>query len=297
MDHKAFLASLSPEQREQLIVRSDARGLVHLAAHWGAIGVCGAWIWFGAPFWQVVLVPQGILLVFLFTLLHETSHKTPFRTGWINEAVWHVCGVVLFLPANWFRYFHFAHHRFTQIPDKDPELASPKPVTLRQYMIHVSGIPLWIGNAKTLVRNAGGTRPEEFVPVARQGQIRTEARIYLCVYLILLGCSLWLATPILFFVWLLPMLLGQPFLRFYLLAEHGLCPTVANMFENTRTTFTNRLVRAIAWNMPYHTEHHSYPSVPFHRLPDLHRLIEPHLRVTANGYAEFNAAYVREALD
>ena len=69
------------------------------------------------------------------------------------------------------------------------------------------------------------------------------------------------------------------------------------MFENTRTTFTSRAVRALAWNMPYHTEHHTYPSVPFHRLPELHRLIEPHLRVTADGYGAFNKAYVGEVLE
>ena len=62
-------------------------------------------------------------------------------------------------------------------------------------------------------------------------------------------------------------LLGQPFLRAYLLAEHARCPHVANMLENTRTTFTTALVRLIAWNMPFHAEHHAYPAVPFHKLP------------------------------
>ena len=67
---------------------------------------------------------------------------------------------------------------------------------------------------------------------------------------------------------MLPVLLGQPALRLYLLAEHGDCPRVANMFENTRTTFTTAMMRFLAWNMPYHVEHHVYPQVPFYRLPD-----------------------------
>ncbi|WP_246694633.1 fatty acid desaturase, partial [Mesorhizobium sp. M2D.F.Ca.ET.147.01.1.1] len=70
-----------------------------------------------------------------------------------------------------------------------------------------------------------------------------------------------------------PALLGQPFLRLYLMAEHGRCPLVANMLENTRTTLTNWFVHKLAWNMPYHAEHHAYPGVPFHQLPEFHRLI------------------------
>jgi len=66
---------------------------------------------------------------------------------------------------------------------------------------------------------------------------------------------------------------------------------VANMFENTRTTFTNRLIRFVAWNMPYHIEHHVYPMVPFHKLPMLHLIAQKHLLVTSNGYMAFNRAY------
>ena len=94
-----------------------------------------------------------------------------------------------------------------------------------------------------------------------------------------------------FWCWMLPLALGQPFLRAYLLAEHGLCPPVANMFENTRTTITTRLVRFLAWNMPYHAEHHAFPTVPFHQLPALHELTKQHLRTTSDGYAAFHAEY------
>jgi len=85
-------------------------------------------------------------------------------------------------------------------------------------------------------------------------------------------------------VWLLPCLLGQPFLRLYLMAEHGRCAFSANIFENTRTTLTNRIIRFLAWNMPYHTEHHALPQVPFHNLPALHAEMQGHHRVLARGY-------------
>jgi fatty acid desaturase len=99
-------------------------------------------------------------------------------------------------------------------------------------------------------------------------------------------------TPILLWVWLVPVLLGQPFLRLYLLAEHGDCPQVANMFENTRTTLTTRAVRFLAWNMPFHVEHHVSPNVPFHHLPTLHGLMRDRLQVTSQGYAAFSRDYL-----
>jgi fatty acid desaturase len=64
------------------------------------------------------------------------------------------------------------------------------------------------------------------------------------------------------------------------------------MFENTRTTYTDALVRFLAWNMPYHTEHHVWPTVPFHRLPDLHALMKEELRVTSPSYRAFARDYV-----
>ncbi|MEP3331345.1 fatty acid desaturase [Sedimentitalea sp.] len=49
----------------------------------------------------------------------------------------------------------------------------------------------------------------------------------------------------------------------------------------------------LAWNMPYHAEHHSFPSVPFHRLPALHQFTREHLKSTSDGYAEFTRDYVQ----
>ncbi|MEM5473551.1 fatty acid desaturase family protein [Hoeflea sp. AS60] len=291
MDHKRFLASLSAEQCRELTETSDARGLMQLALHLGAIGVMAALIVARVPFWPLFMLPQGILLVFLFTLLHEASHQTPFRSRWLNTAAAHVSGFVIFLPPRWFRYFHFAHHRFTQMPGKDPELASPKPESWGQYLLHISGIPVWIDHLGTIMRHAAGRCHDDFVPHAKRPMVRREAWTMIGVYLVLLAGSIASGSTVLVFIWLIPMLLGQPFLRLYLMAEHGRCAYVANMLENTRTTFTNALVRRLAWNMPYHAEHHSYPAVPFHRLPDLHKLAAEHLVETEPGYTHFHRRY------
>ena len=96
-------------------------------------------------------------------------------------------------------------------------------------------------------------------------------------------------APWLFRVWLLPLALGFPVLRLYLLAEHDRCEEVADMLRNTRTTLTNRAVRFLAWNMPFHAEHHAAPSVPFHKLPELHGHVRNRIAVLTPGYRTFTA--------
>ncbi|MGB5836142.1 MAG: fatty acid desaturase [Albidovulum sp.] len=289
-DHKDFLASLPDAEKSALTQTSNRAGLTHLAGHAGLILFCGLLIWLRVPFWPVLLPVQGVLIVFLFTLEHECTHRTPFRSVPLNEWVGRMCGVVLLLPFGWFRYFHLAHHRFTNLPGRDPELEGPKPQNRREWIWHISGLPYWAENARLLLRLCLGRERAEYLPAPALGPIETEARIVLGLYALATATLFW--TPVLFWVWILPALLGQPALRLYLLAEHGDCPTVANMFENTRTTFTNRIVRFLAWNMPFHTEHHVFPSVPFHKLPTLHRRMRTALRVTEDGYVAFTRAYL-----
>lgn len=292
MDHRDIIASLTPEERSRLTAKSDAAGLAQLFAHWGAIAIIGSLIAAKVPFWPLLMLPQGILIVFLFTLLHETVHRTAFETQWLNDAVARVCSLALALPADWFRYFHFAHHRFTQDPENDPELAFPKPETLRQYLVHVSGIPLWWGHLKTLYANAAGGSQESYVPPKGRPKVSAEARAMIVFYAVLILLAVYFQLSVLLYVWIIPALLGQPFLRLYLLAEHGRCPFVANMLENTRTTLTNWVVRKLAWNMPFHAEHHAYPGVPFHQLPQFHALIERYLKVVEPGYVSFHEKYL-----
>jgi fatty acid desaturase len=294
MDHREIVTSLTQEQRDHLTGKSDLPGLPFLVLHLGGILVLGTLIAIEVPFWPLLMIPQGILIAFLFTLLHETIHQTAFRSIWLNEAVARIASFMLALPADWFRYFHFAHHRFTQDPAKDPELAFAKPETPWQYALHVSGLPVWRGHVKTLALNTMGRCRDEFVPPKGQGKVRLEARLMLLAYAAVIGLSVYFRTPLLIFAWIIPALIGQPFLRLYLLAEHGRCPYVTNMLENSRTTLTSIIVRRLAWNMPYHAEHHAYPSVPFHRLPEFHRLIETHLKQVEKGYVRFHAKYLGE---
>lgn len=112
-----------------LTQRSDAAGFAQLAGHFAALVATGYLISssIGTYWLPLALLVHGFVLVFLFAPLHETIHRTAFRSRWVNTAVSWFCGAALMLPPDYFRAFHFTHHRYTQNPERDPELGYAKP--------------------------------------------------------------------------------------------------------------------------------------------------------------------------
>ncbi|MBS0221886.1 MAG: fatty acid desaturase [Proteobacteria bacterium] len=254
--------------------------LIRIASHLGAIGVVGALILLvhhrlGLAWALPLIVCQGFLVAFLFMALHETVHKTAFRTRWLNLAVGHLCGAAIGFPYEYYSVFHWEHHRHTQDPARDPELlVMPAPRSRMHLVLAFSGALQVYGRIKLMLIHAiTGRVTAPWVPADKQALIVREARSYLLAYILLLTGSVLLRTPALLLVWIVPLLFGQFFLRPYLYAEHTGCGRSRDAFENTRTTYASGFVKWFAWNMPYHVEHHAYPSVPFHALRELNGLI------------------------
>lgn len=84
--------------------------------------------------------------------------------------------------------------------------------------------------------------------------------------------------------WLLPVILGEPVMRAIRMTEHVGRPTTHLMRENTRSNLVSLPWRFLCWNMNYHAEHHYAPSVPFHALPRLHRLLKEVVHIENGGY-------------
>jgi fatty acid desaturase len=271
--------------------RSDARGLAQFLWHLACLAATGLLVWrtAGTP-WLVLSLPlHGLVTIFLFAPLHETIHRTAFKSRWLNDSVAWVSGAVLLLPPEFFRAFHFAHHRHTQDPELDPELVGPPTNTLGRYLWRISGLAYWRERVRTTLRLAlTGRITEPFIPVRQQAAVVREARRLLLFYGLLAAASLALQSWALVLYWVLPVLIGQPFLRLYLIAEHGACPLVPDMLKNSRTTRSNALMRRLAWNMPFHAEHHAYPALPFHALPAAHGLLAEHIAVQSPGYIAAN---------
>ncbi len=280
---------LDPETVNRLIQRSNFAGLCRIIQQILALIVMGFIFWetSGVVAW---LAGFGycLLLVFCFCPLHESIHASVFASPGMNKLVGFVCGLILILPPRFFNGFHMAHHKYTQIAERDPELLTPKPTTIRQYLWYVSGTPYLIAQITGLTRHALG-KTALYIPDNRVRAVVNEARLFCLIYL---GIIVWTAVTgnlLFLWVWFVPFLIGQPFLRMFLLAEHTGCPEVADMIANTRTTLTNPLLRWLFWNMNYHTAHHSYAGIPFFRLPEANRLLSGKLQHVSNGYLRFNA--------
>lgn len=288
---QAAPGAVSHARLRELSRRRDGPAAIRMASHIGAIGLVGGVAAFptvlDSPLWVVpAVVCQAFLVAFLFMPLHETVHKTAFRTRWANVALGHLCGLAIGFPYEYYSVFHWEHHRHTQDHDRDPELLVMPPLTSdAKLLLAFSGALQVAGRLKLLLKDAiTGTVAVPWVPADKRHLIVREARLYLLAYGLLFAGSVGLQSPVLLPAWIGPLLIGQLLLRPYLFTEHTGCGRARSAFDNTRTTYTNALVRWFAWNMPYHVEHHAHPSVPFHALPELNGLVAARLKHSEQGY-------------
>jgi fatty acid desaturase len=286
---------LSGPEVRQLSRRSDRRGALQVALHVASVIACGFLV-ARANAWTLLpaMLLLGLVQAALFAPVHETMHLTAFASRRANAIVGWLAGCPALFNWHYYTAYHLAHHRFTQDRERDPELIVPPPSAMDSYLLRVLGVNYWRARFAIIADCwRGDLSGHPFVPPAARARIILSVRaMSLFVAALAIASALvfgWWA-PLVF--WIVPQLLGQPFLRLYLLTEHTLCSEDANGLTNTRTTLTNRAVRLLMWNMSYHAEHHLYPSIPFHRLPDAHLAVRARLGVLQPGYANWHISYL-----
>jgi fatty acid desaturase len=275
------LALLGPERLRQLSRRSDARGLLQLAGHLGALLVTAAALTAAWGTWAAVpvFVLHGYLLASLYAMQHEANHRTAFRSRWLNELVTAFTGFVIVYPARWERWFHFAHHRHTQDPDKDPEILARSPYTLGSYIVALSAATYFYRRLKTVVDLAAGRIPAYayWLTEEQRRVVVAEARWHMAGYAVIAAGSIATGSWAALVYWLLPMWVAKPLHLLQSLGRHVGLTHEADTLRNTRTLLVPAPVRWVLWNMPYHTVHHTFPSIPFHALPVAHREVQARL--------------------
>jgi fatty acid desaturase len=257
-----------------LCMPCDRAGARQLLSHVGALGASGAALWWLRDTWWAVPVflVHGTLINFLYAGQHELSHGTVFRAGRLNEWVGRVLGFLLLYPRTFDQVQHMAHHRHTQDWARDGELARG-PYRLSSYLLWMSGISYWYTRMRRIVRFSLGIVTEPYLPAYRHGELVREARLHLLGYGAILAVSIATRSAAALLLWLAPMLAMKFTHQLQNTIEHLGLAHDDNLFTNTRSTRTNAIMRWMAWQMPYHTAHHAFPAVPFHRLPRLHSLL------------------------
>ncbi len=297
---------LAPGELKELLTRRDAPAWWRLGGHLLFLLVTG-WAWLAywyplpgmAPMPLVVAMPAlvlyGLGLATMFAPMHECVHRTAFKTNSCNDAVGWFAGLLSFYNSTFYRHYHGWHHRFTQIAGKDPELEDRKPTSFIGYLIEISGLTWWVGKIRThLLLAAGRIDDRPYVPAQARAEVIRSVRLQLLTYAVLIAASLWFESWWFALGWLIPLIIGEPFLRVFVLSEHTGCTHDGDRYGNTRTTYTLPLVRFLMWEMPFHAEHHRHPAAPFHALERLHAKMRPHLKhLDAAGYLEVQRGIIR----
>ncbi len=294
-------APIAPDELRRLQQRSDARGLLRLLGHLLAIACTGFVYGLArqrhAPLLlqAVCAVALGFTLVTMFATMHESVHRTAFKSRWLNDTVGWFAGLLSFYNSTFYRPYHGWHHRYTQLKGQDPELEDAKPTSLLDYFVQLSGLPWWLGKLRTHFRLAAGqTSSYGFLNEETAPRVVRSVRLQLCVYAAAAAAGFWTSEPYLVSYWLGPVALAQPLLRAILLGEHMGCSETSDMLSNTRTTYTLWPVRFLMWEMPYHADHHRYPALPFFSLSRAHVRLGPHLvHVARHGYTGLHLSFLR----
>jgi fatty acid desaturase len=280
--------AISRRELKALMQRSNLPAFRHLAIWIILLVVTGTGI--ALTMGTIWVVPamfiHGVVLVHHFSLQHECCHYTVFRTRWLNDAVGWICGLIINVPHQHFRYEHCDHHTYTQLNGQDPELI-PLPTTVWSYLKYISAIPYVFGQMRALILHASGRIDESevhFLPKDVQPIVFLEARLMLGFYVaLLIACIATGWTGPLWF-WLVPYLMGEPVMRAIRMTEHVGRPNVDDLRENTRSNLVSKPFQFLCWNMNYHAEHHYASSVPFHALPRLHTKLDGYIFVEPRGY-------------
>lgn len=309
---KWYHSDLSREQFKALIQKKDAPAVrdttlwiaLHVILGAGGIYFWGSWIaW---PFWIAYGVVYGSACDARW---HECGHGTAFKTRWMNKIVYQIASFqIMRNPVLW-KWSHVRHHTDTLIVGRDPEIAWMQPVGLFLKALAFTGLVDTYDSLRTLARNAVGrfTNDEwEYLPESEVSTAIFWARVHLGIYSIVLGAVIVMSLAGYGWAALIPILLiGGPrvygcwhFVMTGLLQHGGLSEDVADHRLNSRTVYMNTVSRWIYWNMNYHVEHHMFPMVPYHALPDLHRAIKDDLPAPnasiADAYKELFAAVMRQ---
>ena len=124
-----------------------------------------------------------------------------------------ICLHSIGLPYEYYCLFHWDHHRYTQDPDRDPELLVGRiPASDTQLAIAYTGLRQVAFRVGLMLRHAfTGEASAPWIPEGKRHIVVKEARLYVAFYAVLLLGSLVFQSMLLLWVWIVPLIVGQLF--------------------------------------------------------------------------------------
>lgn len=285
-----------------ILSRDEIRAFTQRSNKVGLLAVAWSWIVIAGCFAALALVPHPLVFVAVVIVLggrqlalavamHEAAHGTLFRTRWLNETLadW-LCARPVWSDTARYRTHHLQHHAHTGT-DRDPDLglALAEPMTrgsLRRKLLRditgLSGLRRVVGllaiDAELLTYNVGGNpRRARYRGVAYHLRaLATNTWRTVLVNAAMFGVLYATGHAWVFLAWVVAyMTMFSLVIRVRSLAEHACTERSDDQLRNTRTTHANLVARMTLapLHVNYHLEHHLLPTVPWWRLPALHRAL------------------------
>ncbi|HEV8320529.1 MAG TPA: fatty acid desaturase [Myxococcota bacterium] len=241
-----------------------------------------------APFFLL----GGFAIHGLGVLMHEAAHWNLFPKKFWND----LAGIVISLPigliVTGYRVVHMLHHAEERSADDPDELENLKPSWFRLMVFYTW---LFVGMEGYVI----------FVFFTSLFKARNwSQRLYVAFnYALMIGVwstAIALAVrggwvPTLLTVWVGPTFAATLVANVRGLAEHTMTFREEGPYRATRTTVSHPLVSWFMNNGNYHLEHHLFPDVAWHRLPELHTMMRPRLEQERAQLSRGYLAYLKAA--
>ena len=244
-----------------------------LASGWATCRLWGTW-WAALPYTVYAVLYASTS----DARWHEAGHGTAFKTDWMNNTLYEVASFMVMRESTVWRWSHTRHHSDTIIVGRDPEISVPRPadrIAILKKFLGLGNYPKYVRHI--VLHSFGRMTPDEktYIPSSEFARIYTKARIYLAIYVGVVALAIARRSVLPLMLVGFTSLFGSWLMVVYSMTQHaGMAEDVLDHRLNCRTVKMNAVNRFLYWNMNYHIEHHMYPLVPFHRLPQLHELIK-----------------------
>ena len=287
---------LSPDVLRRCHERSAGRHLarvgvfvlIYLGSAAGAITVAtqATTLWpfiFSLPLY--LLAAASLHGISLFT--HEAVHGTLMENRLLNAVLGSLCALPVLQNFSAYRVLHLGHHQHLG-DEGDPDHYANYTrwswlVFCMNWLRLLVGYPVYIAAIPFLGFKQGTTHD------------RIGIMMELLATLLLGGLALSLIpTMWLLYGWVIPMLFINTMVNIRGMSQHTLLEQASDAVHGTRTILTRPWVRFFMCNENYHLEHHLYPGVPWHHLPEVHSALEPELSRQGAPYIASYGSFVKE---
>lgn len=227
------------------------------------------------PAWLATIL-MGVFTYMSYTPLHEAAHGNIHgnneRLQWLNDLCGYLMAPMISIPFASHRHEHFTHHRYTNIPDKDPDFVAQglgkglvtAAITVLKF--------IWVQNS--------------YFARHRWNKASLKEKIIYCLEVIFsIGWKAAFITltaqPGVAVVILLGYLLGGYFTGYWFAYRPHLPYKETKRYKNTNSMLMPKWMKPLEWfwlGQNLHSIHHLFPRVPFFKYHSLHADIEPILR-------------------